>query len=473
MQVFAQLTKVDVEKRLVFGIAAQETADHAGEIMDYKKSKPNFQSWSDEMSKATDGASLGNIRAMHGNTVAGKAVGLDFDDAAMSIKVCAKIVDNNEWQKVLEGCYTGFSMGGKYGEKWQDGDLRRYEAIPNEISLVDRPCIPTAKFFDIQKADGTVMQKAFTLQEEKKAAITDEVLEKKDIEYEVVGTAEDADALAKLLATNGLSIADAVAALQKSIALGTAPAEDDLDKSEDADLGKGMHDVKQLGDVLQTIYYLTQSAQLEAKYEGDNSPIPDRLKAICAEVASIYKDMAGEEIEELLSGIGTQANPSGAEEIDLADSDNAMTDVSGNMQMAAGLACELIKVGARNSAADADTIQKLHDMTGRLGAQCAKQEAVSDAAKFESIDDLSKAAPELLQKAIDAAIEPLNKRIKELEAMPLPSKGILRVVSKELDTSLIDEVVNKVEPVMRNGVIDEAATLMKNIHAAGGRKLLV
>jgi len=89
MKVFAQLSKVDVEKRLVYGIAAQEVADHSGEIMDYAKSKPNFQSWSDEMVKDSGGKSMGNIRAMHGNTAAGKMVDMSFDDEAKSISICA------------------------------------------------------------------------------------------------------------------------------------------------------------------------------------------------------------------------------------------------------------------------------------------------------------------------------------------------------------------------------------------------
>ncbi|WP_157646107.1 hypothetical protein [Burkholderia ubonensis] len=42
-----------------------------------------------------------------------------------------------EWNKVLEGVYTGFSIGGKYGKTWDDQGHRRYEAIPAGGSLVD------------------------------------------------------------------------------------------------------------------------------------------------------------------------------------------------------------------------------------------------------------------------------------------------------------------------------------------------
>jgi len=50
-------------------------------------------------------------------------------------------------------------------KKWADANLmkadgktplQRYTAQPSEISLVDRPCMPNATFFEIQKADGTL-----------------------------------------------------------------------------------------------------------------------------------------------------------------------------------------------------------------------------------------------------------------------------------------------------------------------------
>jgi len=72
-------------------------------------------------------------------------------------------VDDNEWKKVLEGVYTGFSVGGSYGAKWPDPVLEgvtRYEAKPVEISLVDVPCMPGA-MFEIVKADGASEMRKF------------------------------------------------------------------------------------------------------------------------------------------------------------------------------------------------------------------------------------------------------------------------------------------------------------------------
>ena len=583
---FAQLTKIDVEKRLVYGRAAQETPDHSGEVMDYEQSKPNFMKWSDEMSKATNGASQGNLRSMHGNTAAGKIQELIYNDDECAIDVVAKVVDNNEWQKCLEGVYTGFSIGGKYGARVTKGAFKRYEAIPNEISLVDRPCIPTATFFDIQKADGSVMQKKFQ---------TKGVAE---MDYEVTGTPEDADNLAKLLATNKLSISDAVNAVAKSLeAVPTpvdlaavldlaaagydktvlvkmqndevlaldvleklAPFADPVNKKYPldsaaqvkaawtyinmekaaasytpealeeckkavvaawkdkvdpagpeitkadvtADLGKGLSTASSLGDALQSLYYLACSAAREAQVEGDGSDIPSRLQQVVLTVAGIYKDMAGEEADELV-----------------ADFINGDADSASVMQMAYGLANSLAKAGARNSAADADMLQKMHDLSTKLGANCAmnnntgaaagsqstvdtgdsavsnnnvaqaggdtnatavsgghmaQAEAAADLTKVETAEDLQKAA---LNKLVAEAMEPLQKalteateKIAKLESQPLPAKGVLRVVDKAGD---VVETVAKAEiaPVKeRDGTVNEAASAFKKIHASGGAPLL-
>jgi hypothetical protein len=39
--------------------------------------------------------------------------------------------------------------------------VTRYTAVPSEISIVDRPCCPTAKFFTIHKRDGSVVKREF------------------------------------------------------------------------------------------------------------------------------------------------------------------------------------------------------------------------------------------------------------------------------------------------------------------------
>lgn len=165
---FIPLTKVDEEKRLVYGVATAEEVDRSGEICDYATTKPHYEKWSSDMAKASGGKSLGNVRAMHGKSAAGKLVKLFCNDEAKQIEVCAKIVDDNDWNKVLEGVYTGFSHGGAYVRKWKDPDdpsKMRYTGRPSELSLVDVPCL-NRTFFQIQKMDGSVIDKDFQMSEE-------------------------------------------------------------------------------------------------------------------------------------------------------------------------------------------------------------------------------------------------------------------------------------------------------------------
>jgi hypothetical protein len=151
---FIPITKVDAAQRLVYGVAAAEVEDRAGEICDYATTKPLYEKWSAEIAKSTRGKSCGNLRPMHGPVAAGKVTAITFNDADKQIEICAKVVDDAEWTKVVEGVYTGFSQGGAYERRWTDAaGLTRYTARPSEISLVDLPCLPQSTF-ELIKATG-------------------------------------------------------------------------------------------------------------------------------------------------------------------------------------------------------------------------------------------------------------------------------------------------------------------------------
>jgi hypothetical protein len=158
LRLFLPIGKVDAAKRIVYGTLTAEIPDKSGEIFDYASGKPAVQAWSDEIKEASGGKSLGNVRAMHNKVAAGKFTDIQFDDDNKRIEGAAKIVDDDEWEKVVEGVYTGFSIGGSYTKRWQDKDnpsLWRFTPELTEISLVDNPCVPTATFEYI-KADGSV-----------------------------------------------------------------------------------------------------------------------------------------------------------------------------------------------------------------------------------------------------------------------------------------------------------------------------
>ena len=160
LQLFAQIAKIDESRHEVWGVATAEVIDKEGEIFDYASSKPYFEKWSDEIAKASDGKSLGNVREMHAPSAVGKLVSIDFDDDLRQIRVGARIVDGTAWQKCAQGVYTGFSIGGSYVKTWKDGECLRFTANPVEISVVDNPCVPGAHFTAV-KADGTCEVRKF------------------------------------------------------------------------------------------------------------------------------------------------------------------------------------------------------------------------------------------------------------------------------------------------------------------------
>lgn len=157
--VFVPLVKVDEDQRLVYGRITAQEQDQSGETMDYATSVPNFQKWSSMIEEASGGLSKGNLRVMHGLKVGGKLTDISYNDEDQSIEVCAKVTDDAEWNNVLEGCYTGFSVGGRYEKKWAETingqTIKKYTADPNEVSLVDNPCVKSATF-QLIKADGSI-----------------------------------------------------------------------------------------------------------------------------------------------------------------------------------------------------------------------------------------------------------------------------------------------------------------------------
>lgn len=137
----ARLLKFDAISGNFDGILALEVLDKSGEIMDYESSKPFFKSWSQEISEATGGKSVGNLRSMHQKQVAGKLTKIEFDDINKRVMVSGEVIDPVDREKLIKGAYTGLSIGGKYHKKWEDAVAKgiRYTAIPREASLVDNP----------------------------------------------------------------------------------------------------------------------------------------------------------------------------------------------------------------------------------------------------------------------------------------------------------------------------------------------
>ena len=141
MKIYLPIAKVDAEQREVWGYASTEARDDQGEIV---KREALIAALGDYMRFA-------NIREMHQLSAVGVAKEAAVDDRGLYVG--ARIVDDQAWQKVVEGVYKGYSIGGRVTQR----DPADYKTITglvlNEISLVDRPANPEA-VFDYWKAAG-------------------------------------------------------------------------------------------------------------------------------------------------------------------------------------------------------------------------------------------------------------------------------------------------------------------------------
>jgi hypothetical protein len=441
LNIFIPIHKIDEERRMVYGIATAEQPDKSGEICDYESTVPYYKAWSEEIEKASNGKSKGNLRVMHGDIVAGTIPQISFNDTEKQIEICGKVIDDAEWKKVMAGAYTGFSQGGKYIKTWKDGEFTRYTANPCEISLVDNPCLSSATF-EVLKADGGIELRKFQILEQNKMAKKEEVASEvtqgwkaKDGSFHVSKAAaiahneelvkkaeeqidekndnqENQEAGENREATK----AEAVEADQEKDAVAKA------DGDVKAALKKGMWGVSQLASILSAIQDLQTCAEWEAKDEGDGSAMPSELKDWLKRGGELLAAMALEEAKELT---GEKEEPQ-------------------VMQMSAD--GDLEKAGAKISKATKEQIMKMHksasDHMGTMEECMKAMGAMEDDGDAEKAvkDSLDKAAeieknfedkitPEL--EKVSGLVDALQKRIALLEAQPAEPKGATRVVLKD------------------------------------------
>lgn len=151
---YIPITRVDEEKRMVYGYATTEAVDSYGTVIDLdsvKRCLPDYLQWR-------------NIREMHQPSAVGRADDITLDENGLYIG--AKIIDDQAWKKVKEGVYKGFSVGGK--KDYQEDDRIFMKRI-NEISLADRPSNEDCVFdtFRIyQEKEGDAVEKADATKQE-------------------------------------------------------------------------------------------------------------------------------------------------------------------------------------------------------------------------------------------------------------------------------------------------------------------
>lgn len=143
INVYVPFKKSDDALRMVYGYCTSEALDSQGEVILHQAI---IKAWDNYME-------FGNIREMHQPSAVGVTKEFMHDDNGTWIGV--KVVDDRAWKFVQEGVYKGFSIGGRVLKKSKN---IIEEIILSEISLVDRPANPDAKFSVTKMDDGLVDQ---------------------------------------------------------------------------------------------------------------------------------------------------------------------------------------------------------------------------------------------------------------------------------------------------------------------------
>jgi len=574
-RLFIPITKVDEEQRLVYGQMTAEAEDSAGEIWDYEKSKPYFEQWSANAEKTSGGKSLGNLRSMHQPIAAGKLTQFVLDDESKSVMICGKVVDDTEWQKVLEGVYTGFSQGGRYVQRWKDPDdpkKTRYASDPVEVSLVDLPCLPTATF-EYVKADGSTELRKFNTTKETTMyePTNEEVAARATAMAKAAGTpalwADHIEAATQALKAEHAAGADAPAAdpapdapaddaSTETVAAATddankakgakdpagseADEEDDGEGTDDGDeendeeteeaddaekkekakkaardslvqvwltpdgqkfakaadavahivgdtdapplspvqaalkaaqaaasgvsgpvmvkfeaddrlpvakaalealVEKGLWTASRALDVLDSVISIQCSAAWEAEYEEDGSSVPSMLADAAQALGAATLALCEEEIAEALAHMVSE-DPNAEIIVDIIEAGAAADFVKGVLGNT-----ELMKVGARNARKDAERIQKIHDNSVELGAECGDEDAAKLAKRAETDPVLKSLLDERdvlktqVTEAVDGigeltkTITSMKEEIVALKATPAPMAPRTSVVGKTADSA--------------------------------------
>jgi phage head maturation protease len=141
--IYVPFTKKDDDTRMVYGYCTSESLDSQGEVI---LREAIIKAWDKYMEYA-------NVREMHQPSAVGITKEYTHDENGTWIGV--KVVDDKAWKFVMEGVYKGFSIGGRVVK--QKKNIIE-EIILSEISLVDRPANPDAKFSISKVDDGLVDQ---------------------------------------------------------------------------------------------------------------------------------------------------------------------------------------------------------------------------------------------------------------------------------------------------------------------------
>ncbi len=221
-------------------------------------------------------------------------------------------------------------------------------------------------------------------------------------------------------------------------------------------LTKSMGDVKEMANVLQDIMWLIYSVKDESRWRGDDSPIPEQLRAWIESGAEIFSTMAQEEVATMVSRANEICKAEGCENLRKAEvivsnpTKAELDDIRQTIEKCAEKLSNIKVYSPEDASAPDDAAQ-------------AQIEKGTDAGELKKVnDDLTLAKANLAK--VEQERDTLQKRVTELEKQPETPKAALMNLSKAEDTTVIKK--DQVEPVLDgNGEVNEIATMIKSAQA--------
>lgn len=361
-----------------------------------------------------------NVREMHQAIAAGKALACSVDDAGMT-HITAHVVDANSILKVKTKVLQGFSIGG---------------TVPSGGRNKDNPKIIEAiRLSEISLVD--------------RPANPDSVINffKTDVPAE-------------------------------------EPPPEEKKVEPPPEVKKGMYTVAWAAELCQSLSNLAADTQWEADFEGDDSAIPGRVKALLVEFAAILRDLVAEETAELV-GEGTA-------EADAVAMVNKPGALKKSERVAALVRAVVGKKGSKFSKATQAALAAVHKCikdadAGMSDVGYAKDDDSDDMAAAEKTGDLQKTAADATAKLAEAAAKlvELEKRAADAETATKAAGEALRKVMAERDelkVKLETKGALKVVPIAKVDDVTEKKKAedfekldpleqVKVIQASGGRRI--
>ncbi len=182
---------------------------------------------------------------------------------------------------------------------------------------------------------------------------------------------------------------------------------------EPGDIAKSLYDVGDIAQIVMWLDNLQERFAYESAIEGDDSSLPAKAGACCAQLCALLRDLVAEETAEIMAG--TEADDEGSAGMTemmmaaVVDSLRKTSDEALALTLFEKIGAKIMKAGAKHSAGDRVLLDAAHDCIGKLsdGATCATAQKAGARHSKATMAQLQKAHDNLCEAG--AKCDGMNK----------------------------------------------------------------